>query len=131
MRTHGLFACLAALALAPGCAAPEFKTYYLSARDWRGAELSGHGELVVSDVVAGAAPRTNTIVEIGALLEAPRELDRRLRLQEDRARALMAALEWHGVPAKNIGVELKPATGADAEPPPPLLKLPMVILVHY
>ncbi len=130
MRTHAPFACLAALALA-GCAAPQFKTFYLSARDWRGAELSGHGQLKVADAVAGAAPRTVTLLEIGGLLDAPRDLDRRLRLQEDRARALTAALEWHGVPPEAIGVELKPATGASSEPPPPLLAEPMVIVIHY
>ena len=130
MRTHALFACLAALALA-GCAAPEFKTFYLSARDWRGAELSGHGQLRVSDAIAGAAPRTVTLLEIGGLLDAPRDLDRRLRLQEDRARALTAALERRGVPPEAIGLELKPATGASSEPPSPLLAEPMVIIVHY
>jgi hypothetical protein len=131
MRTNALFACLAAVAFAPGCAAPEFKTFYLSARDWRGPELSGHGQLRVADAVAGAAPRTVTILEIGGLLEAPLDLERRLRLQEDRARALTAALERHGVPAANIGVLVKPATGASSEPPPPLTAKPMVVLVHY
>jgi len=100
-------------------------------RDWRGAELSGHGQLRVSDAVAGAAPRTVTILAIGSLLDAPRNLDRRLRLQKDRARALTAALERRGVPPEAIGVELKPATGASSEPPPPLLAEPMVIIVHY
>ena len=42
MRRYAVFALLAAPVLA-GCAAPEFKTFYLSARDWRGSELSGHG----------------------------------------------------------------------------------------
>ncbi len=130
MRTFVSVACLAAVALA-GCAAPEFKTFYLSARDWRGTELSGHGELRVADAVAGAAPRTNTVIEIGALLEAPLNLERRVRLQEARARTLIAALQRHGVPAATIGVELKPATGATAEPPPPLLGEPMVVLVHF
>ncbi|HZZ63288.1 MAG TPA: hypothetical protein VFE63_19330 [Roseiarcus sp.] len=113
-----------------GCAAPEFKTFYLSARDWREAELSGHGQLRVSDAVAGAAPRTITILEVGGLLDAPRNLDPRLRLQEDRARALTAALERRGVPPEAIGVELKPATGASSEPPLPLLAASMVIIVH-
>jgi len=131
MRTHALVACLTALALAPGCAAPEFKTFYLSARDWRGTELSGHGQLRVADAVAGAAPRTNTVLEIGGLLEAPLNLERRLRLQGDRARALIAALERHGVPPASIGVEVKPATGASSEPPAPLLGQPMVVIVHY
>ena len=131
MRTHALFPALAAFALASGCAAPEFKTFYLSARDWRGTELSGHGQLRVADAVAGAAPRTVTVIEIGALLEAPLNLERRLKLQEERARALTAALERHGVPPEAIGVELKPATGAAAEPPPSLLTKPMVVLVHF
>jgi|SRR5271166_1390141 len=130
MRTHAVFAGLAALTLA-GCAAPEFKTFYLSARDWRGAELSGHGQLRVADAVAGAAPRTVTMIEIGGLLEAPPDLERRLRLQENRARALTAALERHGVHPANIGVEVLAATGADREPPPPLLTKPMVVVAHY
>ncbi len=130
MRTHALFV-FVAIAFGSGCAAPQFKTFYLSARDWRGTELSGHGQLKVADAVAGAAPRTVTVIEIGALLEAPLNLERRLQLQGDRARALTAALERHGVPAPNIGVEVKPATGATAEPPQPLLTKPMVILVHY
>ena len=129
MRTHALFACLVALALA-GCAAPQFKTFYLSARDWRGAELSGHGQLRVSDAVAGAAPRIVTILAIGGLLDAPRNLDRRLRLQEDRARVLTAALERRGVPPEAINIELEPAT-SDARESPPLLAGPMVIIVHY
>src|SRR5271157_5503384 len=130
MRTHAVFTGLAALTLA-GCAAPEFKTFYLSARDWRGAELSGVGQLRVADAVAGAAPRTVTVLEIGGLLEAPSNLERRLRLQEDRALALTAALERHGVAPESIGVEVKPATGAASEPPPPLLTKPMIVLVHY
>jgi len=130
MPTHALVACLTAVVLA-GCAAPEFKTFYLSARDWRGAELSGHGQMRVADAVAGAAPRTNTILEIGGLLDAPRNLERRLRLQDERARALISALERHGVPPAAVGVEVKPATGASSEPPPLLLGEPMVVLVHY
>jgi hypothetical protein len=131
MRTHALFAGFAAISLAPGCAAPQFKTYHLSARDWRGTELSGHGQLRVSDVVAGAAPRTNSIIEIGGLLDAPWNPDRRLRLQEDRARALTAALERRGVPPEAIGVEVEPATGSSSEPPPLLLAEPMAIVVRY
>jgi hypothetical protein len=130
MRTHALFACLAALALV-GCAAPEFKTFYLSARDWRGAELSGHGQLSVSDAVAGAAPRIVTILEVGGLLGAPLDLERRLRLQDARALALTAALERHGVDPADIGVEVLPATGSMREPPPPLLATPMLVVVHY
>ncbi len=130
MRTHALVVFLAALALA-GCAAPEFKTFYLSARDWRGAELSRHGQLRVADAVAGAAPRTVTILEIGGLLGAPLDLERRLRLQDARAFALTAALERHGVPPENIGLEIKPATGSESEPPLALLTKPMVVVVHY
>ena len=132
MRTNALAASLAALALAlAGCAAPEFKTFYLSARDWGGAELSGHGQERVADAVAGAAPRSVTILEIGGLLGTPLDLKRRLELQDERALALTAALERHGVPPENIGVEVKPATGASSEPPPPLLTKPMVVIVHY
>ena len=130
MRRRAFFALLAAPALA-GCAAPEFKTFYLSARDWRGSDLSGHGRLVVSDAVAGARPRTVTLLEIGGLREAPRDPDRRLRLQEDRALALTTTLERRGVPPENIGVEIRPATGASSEPPWPLVTKPMVVVVHY
>ena len=104
MRTQAFLGLLAAAALA-GCAAPEFKIFTLSAHDWRGAELSGHGRLTVADAVAGAAPRTVTILEIGGLLEAPRDPERRLRLQDARALALTAALERHGVPPENIGLD--------------------------
>ena len=121
---------LAAAALA-GCAAPEFKPFYLSAKDWRGPELSGHGRLVVGDAVAGASPRTVTLIEIGDLLEAPRDPDRRLRLQEDRSFALTTALERRGVPPENIGVEIKPATGASSEPMRPLVTKPMIVVMHH
>ena len=58
MRMQALFAVLAALAVTGGCAlAPEFKTFHLSQRDWRGAALSERGRLVVADAVAGAAPQ--------------------------------------------------------------------------
>jgi hypothetical protein len=130
MRTRAFLALLAAAALA-GCAAPEFTTFYLSAHDWRGTELSGHGRLTVADAVAGTAPGAVTILEIGGLLEAPRDPERRLRLQEARARALTAALERHGVSPATIGVELAPADGAEREPPPPLVAKPMVVVVHY
>jgi hypothetical protein len=130
MRTHAVFAGLAALTLA-GCAAPEFKTFYLSARDWRAAELSGHGRLAVADALAGAAPRTVTILEIGGLLDAPLDPERRLPLQGRRAPALTAALERHGVPPAAIGVEVVPADGSEREPPPALLSKPIVVVVHY
>ncbi len=52
MRRHAFFALLVAPALA-GCAAPESKTFYLSAHDWRGADLSQRGHLTVADAVAG------------------------------------------------------------------------------
>ena len=129
MRTQVFLALLAAAALA-GCAAPEFKIFTLSARDWRGAELSGHGQLRVADAVAGAAPGGVTMIEIGGLLETPRDPEWRLRLQEARAVALTAALERHGVPPETIGLETRPATGAMSEPPP-LLAKPMVVVVHY
>jgi hypothetical protein len=131
MRTHALVAALAALALA-GCAlAPEFKTFYLSARDWRGSELSGRGRLTVADAVAGAAPQTITILEIGGLLGLPYDPERRMRLQDERARSLTAALERHGVAPADIGVEVVAADGSEREPAQPLLSKRMVIVVHY
>ena len=132
MRTRALAACLTALALAPGCAlAPEFKTFYLSGRDWRGAELSGRGRLTVADAVAGAAPRTVTILEIGGLLGQPYDLERRMRLQDARAETLAAAVERHGVAPTEIGLEAVAADGSEREPPAPLLSSRMVIVVHY
>ena len=130
MRTQAFLALLAATALA-GCAAPEFKTFFLSAHDWRGAELSGHGSLIVADAVAGAAPRTVTILEIGGLLGALRDPERRLKLQDARALALTAALERRGVPPETIGLETRPTTGAASEPPPALLAKTMLVVVHY
>ena len=130
MRRHALMACLAALALT-GCAlAPEFKTFYLSGRDWRGAELSGRGRMTVADAVAGAAPLTVTILEIGALAGLPFDLERRLRIQDERARNLAAALERHGVVPADIGLEAVPADGSEREPPP-LLARRMVVVIHY
>ena len=131
MRTHALVAALAALALS-GCAlAPEFKTFYLSARDWRGAELSGRGRLVVADAVAGAAPRTVTILEIGALAGLPYDPERRMRIQDERARSLAAALTRRGVAQADIGLEAVAADGSEREPVQPLLASRMVIVVHY
>ncbi len=129
-RIDAVVACLTAFALT-GCAAPEFKTFYLSAHDWRGSELSGHGQLRVADATAGAAPRTVTVLEIGGLLDAPRDPERRLRLQVARGLALTAALERHGVALAAIGVEVLAATGSAREPPPALLTKPMVVIVHY
>ena len=132
MKTRTFLACLTALALAPGCAlAPEFKTFYLSAADWRGADLSGHGRLVVADAVAGPAPRTVTILEIGGLLTTPLDLERRKRLQEARAQTLTAELEHHGVAAAGIGIEAVAADGSEREPAWPQLARRTVIMVHY
>ena len=86
-----------------------------------------NGELRVADAVAGAALRTVTILEIGGLLGAPLNLERRLSLQDARALALTAALERHGVDPAAIGVEVLAADGSEREPPPPLLAKPMVI----
>ncbi len=69
-----------------------------------------------------------TLLAIGGLLDAPLDPGRRLRLQEDRALALTKALERRGVPPENIGVEIKPATGASSAP---LAIKPMVVVVHY
>lgn len=131
VRTHALAAFFVALALS-GCAlAPEFKTFTLSAGDWRGAELSTHGRLTVADAVAGAAPRTVTVLEIGGLLLAPRDLERRMRIQAERGKTLTAALERHGVAPADIGVETVLADGSEREPARTLLEKRMVVVVHY
>jgi len=118
----------AALALS-GCAlAPETKTFYLSFEDWSGTALSARGEQTVADSVAGAAPNTITILNIGALATAPRELSQRLRVQGERARAVTAALTRRGVAPAAIAIE---ARAADAPEPlwPP--SRPMVVFVRY
>ena len=118
---------VAALALS-GCAAPQFKTFYLSQADWRGEELSGRGKIIVGDAVAGEAPATITILEIGALRGLPYDPNRRLSIQEARARTLANALERHGMAPADIALETRPADGSEREPQ--VLK-PMVIVVHY
>ncbi len=118
----------AALALC-GCAlAPESKTFYLSQEDWSGTALSARGQITVSNSVAGAAPNTITLLNVGALETAPRNLSQRLRTQDERARTLTAALERRGVPPANIAVE---ALAADAPPPLWQPPKPMVVVVRY
>jgi hypothetical protein len=132
MRTPALAACVTALAFASGCAlAPEFKTFYLSGVDWRGANLSGRGRLTVADAVAGAAPRTVTILEIGGLLTAPLDPQRRMWLQDARAQTLTWELEREGVAPADIGVEAAVADGSEREPVGPLLAARAIIIVHY
>lgn len=126
------FALLAALAVTGGCAlAPEFKTFHLSHRDWRGATLSERGRLVVADAVAGAAPRTVTVIEIGGLLALPSDPVRRMRILDERARAVTAELERDGAAAADIGLEIRAvAQGAEREPSGPLLGRRFAIVVH-
>jgi hypothetical protein len=118
----------AALALS-GCAlAPESKTFYLSREDWSGTALSARGKLTVSDAVAGAAPNTITVLNIGALGTAPSDPVERLWTQEERARALRAALERRSVAPANIVLE---ARAADAPEPLWSASKPMVVIVRY
>jgi len=126
------FALLAALAVTGGCAlAPEFKTFHFSHRDWRGATLSERGRLVVADAVAGAAPRTVTVIEIGGLLALPSDPVRRMRILDERARAVTAELERDGAAAADIGLEIRAvAQGAEREPSGPLLGRRFAIVVH-
>ena len=111
---------LAVSALLSACAAPEFKTFYLSHVEWQGAELSPRGWIVVADAVAGAAPQTTTLVEIGGLLDEPPDAERRVRVQDARARAAVAALERQGIAPGEIGVEALPP-GFEGEPTDALL----------
>jgi hypothetical protein len=123
-----LASAFAALVLS-GCAlAPESKTFYLPHEDWSGTVLSTRGKQAVADSVAGAAPNTITILNVGALETAPRGLSERLRTQGERARAVMAALMCHGVAPANIAIE---TLAADAPEPlwPP--SRPMVVFVRY
>ena len=132
MRKRGPIACFAVLAIGPFCAlTPQFKAFYLSAHDWRGAELSGHGRLTVADALAGAGPSGITLLEVGGLLNGPRDPERRMRLQDERGLALTAALERQGVAPAEIGVEALTADGSLREPPQPLLAKKMIVVVHY
>src|SRR5208283_3183569 len=119
---------LAALALS-GCAlAPGSKTFYLSQEDWCGTVLSAQGKQTVADSVAGAAPNTITILQLGALGTAPRDPSKRIRTQEERARALTAALERRGVAPANIAIETLAADASEPLWPP---SKPMVVFVRY
>ncbi len=132
MRMQALFALLAALALTAGCAlAPEFKTFHLSQRDWRGTALSERGRLIVADAVAGAAPPTVTVIEIGGVLALPPEPVRRMGILDERARTVAAELERHGAAPADVGVEVRAvAQGAEREPSGPLLGRRFAIVVH-
>src|SRR5271165_2063656 len=100
MRLRATIACLTALALTTGCAlAPEFKTFHLSRREWRGTALTERGRIVVADAVAGAAPLTVTVIEIGGVLGLPSDPDQRMRILDGRARTVAAELERRGIVA--------------------------------
>jgi hypothetical protein len=112
-----------------GCAlAPETKTFYLSRQDWIATELSRRGKMTVADSMAGAAPNTITILEIGALETAGRDPSERIRIQEERAQNLTAALERWSVAPANIAVE---ARAADAPAPLWPSPIPMIVVVRY
>jgi hypothetical protein len=132
MKLRVGIACLTALALATGCAlAPEFKTFHLSRWEWRGTTLTERGRLVVADAVAGAAPLTVTVIEIGGVLGLPSDPDRRMQILDGRARTVASELERHGVAPADIGVEVRAAAeGAEREPPGPLLAKRFAIIVH-
>src|SRR5271165_2838022 len=92
MRTQAPFALVAALALSDCALAPEFKTFYLSRQDWRGLALTGHGRLTVADAIAGAAPHTVTLIQIGALTNLADDSGHRALAQDERAASLISAL---------------------------------------
>jgi hypothetical protein len=121
-------AAFAALALS-GCALPpESKTFYLSREDWAGTRLSTRGKITAADSVAGAAPYTITIYEVGALETAPFDPLRRIRTQDERSQALVAELERRGVSPASVTVE---ARAVDAPTPLGQSSEPMVVVVHY
>jgi hypothetical protein len=132
MRRRAVVGWLLALALA-GCAlAPEFKTFHLSHKEWRGTALTQGGRLIVADAVAGAAPRTVTIIEIGGVLGLPYDPARRMRILDQRAWVVTAELERDGIAASDIGLDRRAiAEGAEREPISPLLVKRVVIVVHY
>ena len=127
-RSRPLAALFATLALS-GCGLPpELKTFYLSREDWEGTRLSTRGKIAAADSVAGAAPNTITILEVGALGSAPSEPLERIRTQDLRAQALAAELERDGVEPGSVTVQALPA-GAPASLRES--RKPMVVLVHY
>ena len=129
MRFSSTWVPACAALILSGCAlAPESKTFYLSHEDWSGTALSARGKLAVSDSVAGAAPNTITVLSIGALGRAPRDLAGRVRTQDERARTLTAALERSGVAPANIAIA---ALVADTPPPLWWPAKPMVIVIRY
>jgi hypothetical protein len=132
MRLSAVISCLMALALTTGCAVtPEFKTFHLSRREWRGTALAERGRIVVADAVAGAAPQTVTVIEIGGVLGLPSDPDRRMRILDGRARTVAAELERRGVTPADVGVEVRPlAEGTEREPQGLLLVRRFVIVVH-
>ena len=130
MRTRALLALVAALALSDCALAPEFKTFYLSQHDWRGVELTGHGRLTVADAIAGAAPHTVTLLQIGALTGLADDPGHRTLVQDERAASLISALEAYGVGPADIGI-VAAADGSESELPQPLLAKRMIVFVHY
>ncbi len=132
MRLSAVISCLTALALTTGCAlAPEFKTFHLSRREWRGTALTERGRIVVADAVAGAAPLTVTVIQIGGVLGLPSDPEQRIGILDARARAIAAELERHGAAPDDIGVDVRPlAEGTEREPQGLLLARRFVIVVH-
>jgi hypothetical protein len=132
MRRRALIAGFAATLLTAGCAlAPDFKTFRLSHREWRGAALTERGRLVIADAVAGAAPRTVTVIEIGGVLSLPSDPVARRQILERRVWSAAAELERDGVAAADIGVETRAvAEGAEREPSGALLARRFVIIAH-
>jgi hypothetical protein len=132
MRRPALIASVTAAALTAGCAlAPELKTFHLSHREWRGTALSQRGRLVVADAVAGAAPYTVTVIEIGGVLDLPADPVRRIGILDARARTVAAELERHRTAPDDIGVEVRPvAEGMEREPEGALLAKRFAIVIH-
>lgn len=93
--------------------------------------MTERGRLVVADAVAGAAPQTVTVIEIGGVLSLPSDPVRRMRILDERARAVTAELERGGAAPADIGVEIRAvAQGAEREPSGPLLGRRFAIVVH-
>jgi hypothetical protein len=118
----------AALTLTGFAIPQESKTFHFSRDDWNGTALSARGKITVADSVAGAAPNTITILEIGGLATAPRDPAERIRVQDERARTLTGALERRGVAPENIAIE---TLAVDAAEPLWQPAKPMVIVVRY